>query len=224
MTAKAATVPGHRPEVSEDEAQGSDSTDEKSSRARPMRADAVKNRARILEAAEEVFATQGVSVPIDTVAERAGLGVGTLYRHFPTKEALFEAIVVARLEQLLETVRTQCGAADPGEALFLFLREFAGHASAKRDLFEALGSAGIDIKSHCSEMVDEMKRNIDVLRQRAVDVGALRPDVSTDEMVGLVMGACQAGAHAGSDDAGCQRMVEIVCDGLRSSVTTPPAT
>ena len=112
-----------------------------------MRADAVKNRARILEAAEEIFATQGVSVPIDAVAERAGLGVGTLYRHFPTKEALFEAIVVARLEQLLETIRTQRDAPDPGPALFAFLGEFAGHASAKKDLFEALGSAGIDIKS-----------------------------------------------------------------------------
>jgi hypothetical protein len=70
-------------------------------------------------------------------------------------------------------------------------------------------------------LVDEMKRNIDVLRQRAVDVGAMRSDVSTDEMVGLVMGACQAGSHTGSDDAGCQRLVEIVCDGLRSPVYSP---
>ena len=112
-----------------------------------------------------------MSVPIDTVAERAGLGVGTLYRHFPTKEALYEAIVMARLDTLLETVRTLKDAADAGEALFSFLREFAGHASAKRDLFEALGSAGIDIKSQCSEMVDEMKQNVDSLRQRAVASG-----------------------------------------------------
>ena len=62
--------------------------------SRPQRADAVKNRRRILEAAEEVFASQGVSAPVDLVAEQAGVGVGTLYRHFPTKEALIEAIVV----------------------------------------------------------------------------------------------------------------------------------
>jgi AcrR family transcriptional regulator len=186
-----------------------------------MRADAVKNRARILQAAEEIFATEGVSVPIDTVAERAGLGVGTLYRHFPTKEALFEAIVVARLEQLLESVRTQCSAGDPGAALFAFLREFAGQASAKRDLFEALGSAGIDIKSQCFEMMDEMKRNIDQLRQRAAAAGAIRSDVSTDEIVGLVIGACQAGGHAGADDDSLQRMVKIVCDGLRSPISSP---
>jgi AcrR family transcriptional regulator len=188
---------------------------------RPMRADAVKNRARILAAAEEIFATQGVSVPIDTVAELAGVGVGTLYRHFPTKEALFEAIVMARLEEVLETVRTQSEAPDAGEALFGFLRRFAILASAKRDLFEAMGSAGFDIKSQCSAMVDEMKQKIDTLRLRAVDVGALRSDVSTDEMVGLVMGACQAGEHTGADGGGCQRMVEIVCDGLRPPITGP---
>jgi AcrR family transcriptional regulator len=189
-----------------------------------MRADAVKNRARILAAAEEIFAAEGVSVPIDTVAERAGLGVGTLYRHFPTKEALFEAIVVARLEQLLESVRTQGDAPDPGAALFAFLREFSGHASAKRDLFEALSSAGIDIKSQCFEMMDEMKRNIDTLRRRAVAAGAIRADVSTDEMVGLVIGACQVGGHTGADDESLQRMVKIVCDGLRTPDAAAPTT
>ena len=217
MTAKAATVAGTKPGTAEVETDAGNGADDRLVASRPMRADAIKNRGRILEAAEEIFSTEGVSVPIDTVAERAGLGVGTLYRHFPTKEALFEAIVVSRLEQLMDTVRDQRDAHDPGEALFAFLRQFAEHASAKRDLFEALSTAGIDIKSQCSAMVDEMKRNIDVLRQRAVEAGALRADITTEEMVGLVMGACQAGTQTGADDAGCQRMVEVVCDGLRSS-------
>jgi AcrR family transcriptional regulator len=220
MTIKPATASDLSPEAPEDGPAPTDGTETRPSASRPMRADAVKNRARILEAAEEIFATEGVSVPIDTVAERAGLGVGTLYRHFPTKEALYEAIVMARLDMLLETVGAQRDAADPGEALFAFLREFAGHASAKRDLFEALGSAGIDIKSQCSGMVDEMKQNIDALRQRAVATGAIRPDVSTDEMVGLVLGACQAGGQVGCDDLGLQRMVEIVCAGLREPISS----
>ena len=67
-----------------------------------MRADAVKNRARILQAAEEVFAANGISAPIDMVAEQAGVGVGTVYRHFPTKEALFEAIVLTGLQELVD--------------------------------------------------------------------------------------------------------------------------
>ena len=74
-------------------------------RARVPRADAVRNLAKILQAAEEVFAAEGLAVPIDEVARRAGVGIGTVYRHFPTKEALFEAIVVARLEGLIERAR-----------------------------------------------------------------------------------------------------------------------
>ena len=106
------TASGTNAQVTSDEERGTAGPE--AQETRPMRADAVKNRARILEAAEEIFATEGVSVPIDAVAERAGLGVGTLYRHFPTKEALFEAIVVERLERLLETIRTQRAAPDPG--------------------------------------------------------------------------------------------------------------
>ncbi len=221
MTVKATTASGHDPGVSENEASHAESVDEMPSTPRPMRADAVKNRARILAASEEIFATEGVSVPIDRVAEKAGLGVGTIYRHFPTKEALFEAIVVARLDDLLETVKAQRDARDAGEALFSFLRTMAEQASAKRDLFDALGSAGIDIKSQCTETMDEIKGNVDLLRRRAVDAGAIRPDVSTEEIFGLVMGACQASAHTGMDKAGSQRMVEIVCDGLRSTVVSP---
>jgi AcrR family transcriptional regulator len=182
---------------------------------RPMRADAVKNRQRILDAAESIFATEGLAVPIDTVAERAGVGVGTLYRHFPTKEALFEAIVTTRLCSLLEMARSYAASDDPGEALFHFLGEFAQQASAKHDLFDALSTAGVDIKSTCSEMVDEMKRNIDILLERAVAVGSVRTGVSAEEMMGLVIGVSQAGAHGGQDDASVQRMLQIVCDGLR---------
>jgi AcrR family transcriptional regulator len=186
--------------------------------ARPMRADAVKNRERILEAAEAIFASEGLSVPIDTVAERAGVGVGTLYRHFPTKEALFQAIVTAKLEYLLDLAQERGGDADAGEALFSFLAEFGAQAAAKHDLFDALSSAGIDLKSSCAGMVDDMKRSIDMLLQRAVAAKAVRSDVSTDEMIGLVVGACQSGAHAGYDDATVQRMVRVVCDGLRLRV------
>jgi AcrR family transcriptional regulator len=214
MTAKTGTAPGHTPAASED----GDGTDVERSGCRPMRADAVKNRQRILEAAEAIFATEGVAVPIDVVAERAGVGVGTLYRHFPTKEALFEAIVMARLEYLLEVARARTADDEPGDALFSFLDEFSQQAAAKHDLFDALSSAGIDIKSSCSEKVDEMKQSIDVLRQRAVATGSVRSDISTEEMIGLVVGACQVSGHSGHDEASVQRMVEIVCDGLR-----PPA-
>jgi AcrR family transcriptional regulator len=215
VTAKTQTVPVARPEAVEDGIE----VDTQPVCARPMRADAVKNRQRILDAAEAIFATEGVAVPIDAVAERARVGVGTLYRHFPTKEALFEAIVVDRLGSLLEMAKSHAGAADPGDALFSFLGQFAQQASAKHDLFDALSSAGIDIKSSCAEMVDELKRNVDVLRQRAVAAGSVRSDVSTDEMIALVVGVCQGQSHSGCDDAAVRRMVRVVCDGLRAPLT-----
>jgi len=216
MTAKAGIAGSESPEATE---LGGDGIDVSPCGPRPMRADAVKNRKRILDAAEEIFAAEGLSVPIDAVADRAGVGVGTLYRHFPTKEALFEAIVVARLESLLDLARSHAGSDHPGDALFCFLGEFAQQASAKHDLFDALSSAGIDIKSNCSEIFDEMKRSVDVLVQDAVGAGQVRSDVSTDEMIGLVVGVCSAGGQSRHDDATLARMVEVVCDGLRPRVT-----
>jgi AcrR family transcriptional regulator len=182
---------------------------------RMMRTDAVKNRQRILDAAEEVFAAEGVAVPIDVVAERAGLGVGTLYRHFPNKEALLEAIVVDRITQLVATAREYELAEDPGQALFSFLQEFASQASAKRDLFEALGSAGIDLKARCAELFEDLMRSVDVLLGRAIAVGAVRGDVPANEIVGLIVGTCHAAGDSGVTDAGLGRMVAVVLDGLR---------
>jgi AcrR family transcriptional regulator len=183
---------------------------------RAMRADAVRNRTRILEAAEEVLASEGISVPIDVVAERAGVGVGTLYRHFPTKEALFEAIVTDRLLNMVELANSYCTADDPGAALFAFLQEFAQQATAKHDLFDALGSAGIDIKSRFEAQLNAMMAGVDRLRQRAEAVGAIRSDVEVEELIGLVVGACQSTAHSGFDEARLKHMVTIVCDGIRA--------
>lgn len=179
---------------------------------RPLRADAAKNRERILEAAEATFTAEGVAAPIDAVAQRAGVGVGTVYRHFPTKEALFEAIVTARLDDLCESIRQLAEAESPDEAVFSFLREFGRQASAKQDLFDAMDAAGLDIKSTCAGSVEELTRGIDLLLERAKAAGAVRGDVATAEVMALIVGAC----HSKQDDLVCQRMVEIVCDGIRT--------
>jgi AcrR family transcriptional regulator len=179
-----------------------------------MRADAVKNRQRILDAAEEVFAAEGLSVPIDVVAERAGVGVGTLYRHFPTKEALFEAIVITRLEKLAESANIAALAVDPAEAFFSFLRTFGTEASMKHDVVDALAVAGVDIKSRCATTFDELQAGLSRLLERAAAAGAVREDVTTAEVIGLVVGACHAAEHSGLG-ATPDRMIQVVCDGLR---------
>jgi AcrR family transcriptional regulator len=187
--------------------------------ARPMRADAVRNRRRILRAAEEVFAERGVSVPIDDVAERAGVGVGTLYRHFPTKEALFEAIVLTRLQELIDALDELSGSPDPGQAFFAFLVQLAEQVSLKRDLFDALGTAGVDIKSKCAERAERLDAGIGELLDRAQRAGAVRADVEAGAIKGLVVGTCLAAEQPAGDADSRKQMLEIVCDGLRARPT-----
>src|ERR1700704_3720787 len=98
---------------------------------RPLRADAARNRDKVLRAAREAFAESGSGVPLDEIAARAGVGPGTVYRHFPAKEALFEAVVTARLTDLVRDARARASAADPGEAFFGFLGRLSGGAAAK---------------------------------------------------------------------------------------------
>jgi AcrR family transcriptional regulator len=180
-----------------------------------MRADAQRNHDKILAAAEEIFALDGVAVPIDIVAERAGVGIGTLYRHFPTKESLYEAIVVARLSELLESADDFGRRLDPAIALDAFLREFARQAAEKQDLFEALDQAGVDLKSRIAGFVDELNQHVDALRQRAVAAGTLRDDVDTNDIINLVIGTCHAAGHNGAGSKDVQRLVGVVIAGLQ---------
>lgn len=181
---------------------------------RPLRADAARNRQRILEAAEEVFARDGIAVPIDTVAERAGVGVGTLYRHFPTKEALFEAVVLRRLDELLGIVGAP--ADDATEAFFAFLVQMGEQVALKHDLFDALAEAGVDLEARCAAKVDTLKAEVRSLHERAVAYGGIRADVTADEVMGLVIGACSHAQAPGAVDDSTRRMVRVVCDGLRT--------
>jgi AcrR family transcriptional regulator len=181
-----------------------------------MRADAVKNRSRILETAEAVFAAEGVSVPIDVVADKAGVGVGTVYRHFPTKEALFEAIVMARVEELTSVALEAASGPDAGAALFTFLNRMADEAAIKHDLFDALASAGIDLKEHCAEQFKAFEAAMGDLVARAIASGDVRDDVGVKEVMGLIMGVCMASDHSNLASGCRQQLVSIVCDGLRA--------
>ncbi len=181
--------------------------------ARPLRADAQRNRARILEAAEVVFASEGIEVPVDTIAEKAGVGVGTLYRHFPTKEKLCEAILLERLSALTVDARALAGADDPAAAFFGFLEHIVDEGAAKRDLLVAVMGAGVEFEAAAAEVKDALREAVSVLLRRAQSVGAVRPDVTAAMVVSLVGATCQAASHAGATPA-CD-LLAIVCDGLR---------
>jgi AcrR family transcriptional regulator len=184
-----------------------------------LRADARRNRQRILQAAEALFAEEGVGVPVDDVARRAGVGVGTFYRHFPTKEALFTAVIEAHLERLADEARALSTSEEPGAAFFCFLVQLAEEASSKRNLVEALSGAGINIKTAAARSKEDLESALGVLLARAQHVGAVRADVSLADLMGLVMGACSAAEYQLN---GCSRarMIQIVCDGLRGEQLT----
>ena len=180
---------------------------------RPLRADAQRNRARILEAAEEVFAVEGIEVPVDLIAERAGVGVGTLYRHFPTKEKLCEAVLLDRLVALTADARALADAEDPAGAFFGFLTHVVEEGVAKRDLMVAVMGAGVEFEESAAEVKEDLHDAIGVLLRRAQEVGAVRPDVTPAAVVSLVGATCQASAH--TDGAPACDLLAIVCDGLR---------
>ena len=167
-------------------------------------------------------AADGRPVSLEAIARDAGVGIGTLYRHFPTKEALYEAIVVTRIDALIETADSYVAdtTADPREALDAFLREFARQASDKKDLFEALEQSGFDFKARFADRVDELMARIDMLRQRAVNAGAIRGDVDAQDIMNLVMGTCHAAGQSGTDDQAVQRCVGIVIAGLQPISTS----
>ena len=180
---------------------------------RPQRADAQRNRARILEAAETVFAVDGIDVPVDLIAEKAGVGVGTLYRHFPTKEKLCEAVLLDRLLALTVDAQALADADDPKAAFFGFLTHFVEEGAAKRDLIVAVMGAGMEHDEFSEGVKGDLNDAIGVLLQRAQAVGAVRPDVRPDAVLALLGATCQATVH--TDASPALELLTIVCDGLR---------
>jgi AcrR family transcriptional regulator len=180
---------------------------------RPLRADARRNRARILDAAETVFASEGIEAPVDLIAEKAGVGVGTLYRHFPTKEKLCEAILLDRLALLTADACALADAADAPGAFFGFLEHVVEEGAAKRDLLVAVTGTGVEFEQAAAGVKEELRHAVDVLLRRAQEAGAVRRDVTVDTVMTLVWGTCQAAAHGGSTPPGA--VLSIVCDGLR---------
>lgn len=186
-----------------------------------LRADARRNRAQILRAAEAVFASKGPGAPIDEVAREAGLGVGTLYRHFPTKKALFEAIVTDRMQGLLEEARDRATSADPGSALFGFLARVFDQALATKALSSALASAGVDLANKrrspiWEELWGDLVGSTEKLLVRAQRAGLVRPDVDVEDLIAMVGGT----AHAMEQSEGAcsaERILAVVCDGLRAA-------
>jgi AcrR family transcriptional regulator len=179
---------------------------------RPLRADARRNRERVLTAAREAFAESGYSVPLDAIAARAGVGPGTVYRHFPTKEALFEAVAVARVRELVALAKAGAEAPDPGAAFDALLARIAEEAVAKRDLPDALGGVGAAAVAVARA---ELHGALDALLDRARAAGAVRAGIGATELIVLLKGLLQA-VRESADPELPARLFAVVRDGLRA--------
>jgi AcrR family transcriptional regulator len=182
---------------------------------KPLRADARRNRARVLEAAGEVFATKGVTASTEEIARHAGVGVGTVFRHFPTKEALLEAVLVEHFGRLAEEARGLAGAEEPGAAFFDFLVRIANQSATKNAFTDALTKAGINVEYTVAEVGRELWSAVTTLLTRAQQAGAARVDVHTGEVIALIVGASRAAEYASRDPDLQARAIAVILDGLR---------
>jgi AcrR family transcriptional regulator len=186
------------------------------SKTRPLRADARRNRDRVLEAARAAFGAEGSEVSLDEIARRAGVGAGTVYRHFATKEVLFEAVVVDRMGELVEEARALSDDPDPGRAFSSFIERLAREGAHKRDLVEALASDGIHLQLGEAPILRALTDVLAELLHRAQRAGAVRSDIGVDDAMALLTGAAYAICHSRADDERTQRLLAIMYDGLRT--------
>ena len=185
---------------------------------KPLRSDAQRNRARILAAAEEVFAVGGPSASTEDIARRAEVAVGTIFRHFPTKAALIEAVFVDRLRGLTSEAEVLSTADDAGAAFFAFFAEAVRQAVVKHiftdaidDGDEAMSAVWAAIAAAGRDLRDAMGG----LLSRAQRAGAVRTDVTMTELVGLMIGAARAVEQVGPDARSQARILAVISDGLR---------
>jgi AcrR family transcriptional regulator len=183
--------------------------------SRLPRADARRNRARVLEVAIAVFAADGLSVPIHEIARRAGVGTGTVSRHFPTKEVLYEAIVHDRTGRLVQHARALM-AEEPGKAFFVFFSAMVNEFAINAGLVDALAGAGFDVEAAASSSEHDVIGALRQLLTRAKKAGAVRKDVDVADVKSLIL-ACCTRARQSTDDKARRRMVQVVCQGLRPS-------
>ncbi|MFF0153844.1 TetR/AcrR family transcriptional regulator [Micromonospora sp. NPDC005203] len=165
-----------------------------------MRADARRNRQRILDTAYVVLATEGAGVPVDDIARRAGVGAGTMYRHFPTKESLIEAVVLDRVQALTAKARS-------GIDFTEFFTVMVDAGLANRAVADALSNGGYQIPADADAALNTAFAE---LLHEAQQRGSVRPDITPDDVQSLVVGCVATARHRGDAD-----LVRIVVTGLR---------
>jgi AcrR family transcriptional regulator len=180
----------------------------------PLRADARDNRWRILAAAEEIFGRGDEAASTEEVARRAGVGIATVFRNFPTKADLLTAILVGRLERLRQEAEMLAETGDPRRAFHDFFARVVADSASKMAIAQALVGAGGDLSGNAKKASDALKGAIAVLLERAQRAGAVRADARFVDVYALLIGVSRAAAHGRLDMEAQSRILEIVFAGL----------
>jgi AcrR family transcriptional regulator len=188
---------------------------------RHLRADAQRNLARILEAAREVFAEQGIDAPISVIAERAGVGVGTIFRRFPHKDELVAALVEQRGRQLLDAADLALATEDAGEAFRGFIEFAVSTQITDRGFCDAIGTE-LFARDDLRAFFDGVQAKLGALLERAQEAGAVRTDVTAEDILFVFHGVAHAGLMLEDVAPGAwRRYVGLALDGLRPEGATP---
>jgi AcrR family transcriptional regulator len=181
---------------------------------RPLRADARRNRDQVLAVAGEMLSVDGLSVSFDEIARRAGVGVGTVYRHFPTRNALFEAVLLGRVEEFVEQARTLAAVdAAPGEAFLGYFAHLVGEVALNQALCDAFDDTTGAVIAMPEQLRQDFIQSFDALLEHARNAGTVRLDVDIADVLDLLIGAAAAERRARLRGTPNQ-LIAVVVDGL----------
>ena len=187
------------------------STTDQQPRPRPMRADARRNYEKVVAAAREAFAEGGASTSLEEIARRAGVGIGTLYRHFPSRQALLEAVYVGEVQELCRTA-SELEELEPWDALVAWLHRFVEYLGTK----QALAAELLDYVDRDATVFRDSRAALfaagEPLLERAQAAGAVRPDIDLGEIIQMVGGIAKISA---AEPAQIERILAVALDGLR---------
>jgi AcrR family transcriptional regulator len=186
---------------------------------RRPRTDALRNREQLLAAAKAVFSVGGPEASLEAVARRAGVGIGTLYRHFPTREVLFEAVYRHEVEQLAELADQLKTDVEPVEALRRWLHSNVEFVATKKGMAAALALAAHGHSELSAYSFERLTKAVGMLLERAAAAGEIRDDVSPEDILRALVGMCFMRDQPGWQ-ASVLRLVDVFVDGLRSGTGT----
>ncbi len=178
---------------------------------KPLRADARRNRESVIAAARRLFEEKGVGVEMDAIARKAGVGVGTIYRHFPTKESLIQGVAASHMERLVQAAEERADAKDPTSAFFEYLAIVADELSAKHSLGHAMTQTPPSAAALAASLKkrEAFRSAMDTLLARAKEAGGVRADVTVADLMLPLKGSLSQGEQGRVEPAARRRMLEI---------------